>query len=297
MAEYELIQERKISGKGVLQIPTDARRNRAAILYVDLVRPAKSQYLNFNYNPPRGRYGTICFFRNNYVIASEPIEYDRQSFDTVFDAPGQTLIALKCAYDGILESFVNLGVALGAVPISVENKIKDFENLDLGWTECRVVCYADTALSLKLYRLKNDVCKPDEDKDKPPPPPPPPPPRVPAGTPVDDISKPYDSPTNDNDNTFPYKDDSYPPPPTLGNDCQPYNLRFHIFLNNQEFDFTSRVWGRYEPSPFVSDDMHFAMINSRGGNLETECKPFGAYQIYSSGSRQTVLDITYIGVE
>lgn len=215
MADYELIQSRTISGKGVLKLPVDKKKNRAFVLYCDLVRPPKSPYLNLNYNPPRSRYGTISFMREEYVISTANIDYKRQAFDGVNDISGQTLIALKCANNAILQSIYNLSVALaatpggaGLTPISFVNVIKDYENLRLSWDECRLVCYADTVLQLRLFRIKYDTCNADFDKDKPPSPPPPPRASVPAGQPIDDISPPYSAGNNDNGNTAPYNGDS-----------------------------------------------------------------------------------------
>lgn len=220
MADYELIQSRTISGKGVLKLPVDKKKNRAFVLYCDLVRPPKSPYLNLNYNPPRSRYGTISFMREEYVISTANIDYKRQAFDGVNDISGQTLIALKCANNAILQSIYNLSVALaatpggaGLTPITFVNVIKDYENLRLSWDECRLVCYADTVLQLRLFRIKYDTCNADFDKDKAPPPPPPPKTPVPPGTPLDDLDPPYDFDDSDGGNTQPYPGDSFPGEP------------------------------------------------------------------------------------
>lgn len=218
MAEYELIQTRTVSGKGVLKVPDDKKKNRAFVLYCDLIRPPRSPYLNLNYNPPKSRYATISFLRKEYVISTATIDYKRQSFDGVNDVAGQTLIALKCANNAILQSIYNLSVALaatpggaGLTPISFTNVIAGYENLRNAWDEIRIVCYADTALQLKLYRLKYDTCNDDFDDDRDPPPPDPPPPDpVTAGTPVE-VDPPYDDDTDDDGNTEPYPDDGINP--------------------------------------------------------------------------------------
>lgn len=218
MASQELIQERFISGKGILKVPSDTKKNRYTILYLDVIRRPTNRYANLNWNPPRGKYAFLTFLRNGYVIDTRSMEFDRESYDGIADISGQTLIAVKCAYDGILDTFVNLSVALGAtpggvglVPISKNNNIKDYENLLLGWDEVRVVCYADTALQARLYRTAYDVCNPDFDNQQPPPPPPPPLPPVPPGTPLANLSPPYEG-ADDGGNTVPYPSDSVPPP-------------------------------------------------------------------------------------
>lgn len=217
MAEWETIQERLISGKGVLKVPSDVKKNRAYVLFATVVRQPKNKYLNFNWNPARSRYGNLVFLREDYVIATLPLEFSKQVFDGVNDVSGQTLIAVKCAYEGILQTFVNLSIGLagtpggiGLAPISYVDQIKDYENLRLAWDEIRLQCYADTAISLRLDRLVYDTCDADKDKDKPPPPPPPSSDPVPPGTPIE-VDPPYDFDTNDDGNTDPFPDDATNP--------------------------------------------------------------------------------------
>lgn len=218
MPEYELIQQRNISGKGILRVPTDARKNRAYILYASVFRRPLNEYENRSYNPHRSRYGTLVFLREDYVIGSCPIEYRKQAFDGVNDISGQTLLAVKCAYEGVLESIFRLSVNLagtpgsvGLTPVNYTNGIADYLNLRLAWDECRLVCYADTAIQLSLYRLVYDVCDEVEDEDIPPPVPDPIP-EVPQGTPIEGIDPPYDD-EDDDGNSVPFPAD-VPPLPT-----------------------------------------------------------------------------------
>lgn len=230
VAEFELIQERKISGKGLLKVPTDKDKNRAYVLYASVIRQPKNAYKNFHYNPPRSRYGFLTFLRAGYVTHNASIEYEQQVYDGVNDIAGQTLLALKCVNNAILQSILNLSVALSATPggqglqpINYDNVIKEYTNLRLAWDECRLVCYADTAINLRLYRLKYDVCNLDFDDMPPIPPPPPLPPPVPPGTPILTISEPYipsETPgEGDEENTKPFPGDTPPepiPPPPPG---------------------------------------------------------------------------------
>jgi hypothetical protein len=227
--EYELIQERNISGRGLLRVPTDVRKNRAYLLYADVIREPINKYLNLNYNPARSRYGALTFFRKDYLVHHAPIEFPRQVWDGVNDVCGQTLLAVKCAYDGVLDSLINLSIAisqtpggLGLIPISKVNLIKDYENLRMAWDECRLVCYADTAIRLQLYRLQYDVCNPEFEKDKEPPSPPPPP-VVPPGDSIEGIDDAYDEESDDG-NTIPFPGDTPAPPPTQGTTCVRYNV-------------------------------------------------------------------------
>ena len=219
VAEFELIEERKISGKGLLRVPPDEDKNRSYILYASVVRQPKNAYKNFNYNPPKSRYGILTFMRKEYVLSNASIDYEQQAYDGVNDIAGQTLLALKCANNAILQSIFNLSVALAATPggqglqpVNFNNVIKEYTNLRLAWDECRLMCYADTAINLRLYRLKYDVCNEEFDDDNPPPPPPPPPPPTPPGEPILDISPPYSPEDNDNNDSIPYPGDNPPPP-------------------------------------------------------------------------------------
>lgn len=231
MADFETIQERNISGSGVLRVPSDIQKRRLVILYASVIRKPKSQYLNLNYIPPRSRYAFLTFMRNGYVVGEGAMEFEQQSYDTVSDITSQNLIAIKCAYEGILQTFTNFALAMGLAPISVVDLIKDYEYLSLGWDEVRVKCYADTAINLKLVRLPHDACDPQKDKPRKPPPPPPPPPPVPPGTPIEGIDPPYDDPDNPDNVTQPYPGDEPPPPPDEppGQQCIKYSFTLSVY--------------------------------------------------------------------
>jgi hypothetical protein len=151
--------------------------------------------------------------RQGYLIESLSMEFDKQVWDGINDIAGQTLIALKCAYAGILQTFINLGVGLAGTPggiglmvVPIGNSISEYENLRLSWDEIRVQCYADTAISLRLDSLGYDICDEVDNKDKPPPPPPPAVPPVPPGTPIE-TDFPYDEDSSDDGNTAPFPGD------------------------------------------------------------------------------------------
>lgn len=216
--EWELIEDRFISGSGVLKVPVDATRNRMYILYSDVVRDAKNKYLNLEWNPKRSRYGNIVFLRKNYVVGAYPVEYPRQCFDGINDISGQTLEALKCSYAGLLESIYNLAVALSGTPggiglnaTTIDNSIADFTFLRLSWDELRVKCYADTALQLRLYRLRYDGCIDAITADIDAPIPDPPKEKIPSGQSIGGFSPPYVAETQDDGNSILYPGDTVPP--------------------------------------------------------------------------------------
>jgi hypothetical protein len=95
----------------------------------------------------------------------------------------------------MLQSYVNLGLALGAPPILVTNCIEDWEPLDTFYDAVFVSCYADTALKLTLVGDEMETCcefppppkKPQEQPDLPPP-------VIPPGTPLQETEYPYSVP-------------------------------------------------------------------------------------------------------
>lgn len=250
MADYELIEDRLISGRGVLKVGESNVKRRHSILYLDVVRLPRNPYLNNNYNPPRGKYAFLTFIREGYVVADASMEYRRQLVESVHDVAGQTLIAVKCAYDGLLTSLEVLSAALGLTVYPRTDLIKDYENLQLGWDEVRFSCYADTAIQARLYTLQYDSCTGDRDDQKKPPTPPAPLPLVPIGTPIGDISAPYDDDTSDDGNTAPYPGDEIPPDPNEppGLDCAKYTVVVRVYTDfapNPDYrDFTVRVYGK-----------------------------------------------------
>jgi hypothetical protein len=278
MADYELVEERLISGKGVLRVPQQERPIRHYILYLDVIREPSQKYLNLNYNPGRSRFATCVFERNAYVQSISAMEYPKQLFENVNDITGQNLIAIKCAYQGILETFVNLALAIPVIfPTTLENSIKDYESLDLFWDAVKIVCYADTAIQARLFKLEYDRCQSDFDKKKRPPPPPPPLPPVPPGTAIADISPPYDG---DGDDTDPHPIDDEPPSPyPAGNECQAMRVtvRYTQVSNGQVLTRAQNFWGEIRGIRFrqktTSPPEQFIEVESRGLVAAGACKP------------------------
>lgn len=307
MAEWETVEERDISGKGILKIPSDKVKNRAYVLFCTVIREPSNPYLNLNWNPSRARYGTLCFMRQGYLVDSKSIDFEKQVWDGINDVSGQTLLAVKCAYEGILITFANLVNAMSQTPggiglfvTTIEDSIKDYENLRLSWDEIRVKCYADTALSLRLDVLKYDVCNEQKDKDKPPPSPPPPREKVPPGMPIGDISRPYDG-YNDDGNTAPFPSDDLtePLPGTEGGLCVPYRLYFSVLnVGGDSYStITGSVTGEFEPSTvrISPSDPTLIEMRGRGGLLTVECGDFAYYVVGSNGF--PIADVVYVSFE
>lgn len=286
MAEFEKIEERFISGKGLLRIPENKRNMRYYVLYADMIRLATSYYANFKWNPGKGLLARLHFRRNNYTLSMQEMVTNRQAWDFVNDPSGQTMIALKCAYEGTLQSFVNLATGAGLTVVAVTDTIKDYENLSTIWDEVLVSCEANYAIQLRLYGMPYDTCKPEKDKSKRPTPPPPPLPTVPPGTPIGDISPPYNPPNNDGGLTNPNEIDEQAgePEELPGGECVLYSFDLYIRgIDEETLQYNSSWVGFgpielvYSPSP-SPNDLSSVVIKHRGlsasyNPIPTSCSP------------------------
>lgn len=234
-----------MSGTGVLRFPSDNTKLRYVSILADVIREPLARSPSFRYSPSRERFATMVMLRKGYVIAEAPIDYKRRRFDFVLDQSGQTLIAVKCAYEGILTTFFNLGNALALPSISVTNLIQDFTNLNMAWDECQFVMEGSTLLQVRLFGDEYERCNDASVDEKKPPPPPNPLPPVSPGVGVGDISPPYD---DDDTVTNPNPIDSVPAPEfPQGNRCS----RYSVFVtcrdnNNSLFSDTSQFFGEIE---------------------------------------------------
>lgn len=210
-ASYEQIESRTMSGTGTLRIPKDSSY-RDFLIYAQVIRRPKNEYNNFDWSPPKSMYARISFSIDGYVQSNEMMDFTKQIYRITVDQSGQALVAIQCAYKGILQSFVNIvGCLPSCAVVGVIDNTAPMSALVVRTTDIVFNMYADTAIRVILKGLKYDECG-DEQNDSPPPPPPPPPSdEVPPGTPIDDISPPYDS---DDNFTDPFDLDSEDP---LGN--------------------------------------------------------------------------------
>lgn len=236
---------RTVSGKGIIKIPEGYRKARRILLYVDVIRPPSSEYANYAFNPSKSFYGHISFNLDSYVLDAYDINFKSQVYDIWTSQSTQNLLALICALENILDSFVQYAVSAGK-PFTKNNSIKEFGYSTFLPDTLKFCCYADSALRLSLQGEELDRCDESHGDPAKPPPPPPPPPNFPAGIPVE-VDSPY-SGTSDNGDTVPNpidRDDD--PPPTQP--CESYVVTFSYDstsvgspparIENQ----TIRVWG------------------------------------------------------
>jgi hypothetical protein len=223
---FQLIETRQISGVGSIKVetPPGVEGSRADIILFDLIRPATNRYRNFEWFPPRERIANLTFRRNGVVLQREVMEFERQAFFFYPDPGGQALVAIQCAYKGILQTFFNLGNALSLPSISIQNDIATYTRFESPFSQVAIKCYADAAIAVSLYQLKYEVCGDDSGQFQETPVLPPPPAQTPPGDPITP-SEPYDP----NDTSEPYAPAGVdipdePEPEFVGNECQRYRI-------------------------------------------------------------------------
>jgi len=296
VAELITLGERLISGKGVLKVPDMDESFRYYMMSVNVIREPENQSISYEWNPPKAFYARLVFRRDKYVLFDDSVRYDGQLFQYVNDPCGQTLIAVKCAYDGILQSFVNLvnGIAgtpggVGIFVTGVTDLIQDYENLSLGWDEVLFNCYSSTALQVRFFGLKYDSCDPDKDKKHTPPPPPPPLPKVPPGTPIASLSPPYDPDTDDEGNTDPYENDTTEP---VTEECLKYSVSWSVTYNDGVGIATASgtttmfgIVGDYRVDDSISNNWKLLIFNQGIVNNQfSECTTYEERPLFQGGN-------------
>jgi hypothetical protein len=319
----EEISRRSISGKGLLKLPEANKNWRRFHLVGNVLRLPISQRIDKEFNPQKTYYATLVFLRDDNVIRSEKMEFDHQAWDFYPPYDGQLQIALKCAYQGILESFVNLGLSLGVPPISLDNGIKDYTELVDIWDEVRIVCYSSSAIELILYAEDFKTCNDDFKKPSPPPgkPPVPPPPPLPPLIPppadhpeigykppaIGDLSLPYDPATNDNGNTAPYAgDEAVPPdPPTQGLPCGRYLVKYEYDVSFNDnpagtLEQQATVFGKIGAFSIVIGATSRVFLECQGviasgsGTLTNTCLSYSTYLVADNGQSAPQIKITAV---
>lgn len=307
--------ERNISGRGIVRIDkdsSDVKESRIISVSTSVLRYPTNRYINNNYNPTRSRYGTMNFMREKSVLLSVPIEFDNQVLDFPPESCYQNIYALICVYDGILRSFANLGTALGLTVIQEENRIKGFRHNDSLFDEIKIVCYADTAITVSVYSVPFDLCEDEQGNTTPTPPPAPEPPypneepgggRVPVGSPLTGdkaVSPAYDGEDDDGD-TVPFPGDEPTPvePPPEGGSCVQYLVVVsytQVSTGQRQNNGGVRVYGEYIPQVRVSPvSPRYVEFYCRGV-LFTGCQPemgwYGVADAQTEAADPAIVSIT-----
>jgi len=257
------IESRIISGKGVLLFAADREKYRSVALYAEVIRRPTNEYLNFAYSIPRSRYATIQFIKNGAIALTKPLEYTQEVYDFGSSVEGQLIMGLQCIYAGMLQSYINLGLALGATPVSVTNCIEDWEPLDTFYDAVFVSCYSNTAVKLTLVGDEVEECcdfpppakRPQEQPDLPPP-------VIPPGTPLTETEYPYSPPydnSTDGGLSIPFPGDFEPDVPEPGL----YRVAVDVFNGSTYIDTG------YTRTIATSDIPQIVAVGITGSNLAT----------------------------
>lgn len=190
-------------------------------LYVQVLRESESVSRNFTWNPDKSFFAHVTFCIDEFVLWEHDVNFDSQVFFVHDGQASQNLLSLICAYDGVLDSFVQVGQILGTV-LSRTNLITNHPYLRFQPNRIRFECFGSTALVLTLKGTFLEKCRPEDGNPVPPPPPPSPVPFTPPGTPVE-VSPPEDG-LDDGGDTVPFPIDELQPPPPFGESCVFYNV-------------------------------------------------------------------------
>lgn len=265
--------KRLVSGTASISIPAEWERFREVYLYTALVRPPSNPYLNRNWTPAKARYGTVVIMgKGEYARGGYPIEFEQQSFKLFSLQTSQNLLALICALEAILESLVNLSIAIpDTFPISKNNPIEGFRYEAIDFDRCVITCYADTALQITLKGISLDQCKETDGLPEPPPLPPPPPPRIPPGTRIDgQDGRPSITPPQENEPpelNVPFDEDSEEPPNNGTEECVVYDVLIRskaVGEFNPISELNYRLYGEIVAIRIVND--------AQGGRIEANCR-------------------------
>ena len=239
MAEsWEDLGGRYLSGRGTYRFPIPNLKNiRCLSIYTQVVRPPQNEYLNRKVAPNRGFYGYLNFLKDDYVIKSYEVQYPLQRFDWYNDVTGVIQTMLPCINQEILQSIANLGLALGQIPVSIQNETQTWLIPHFTPDLLQFSFYSSTAMQISVKALKYDDCEelPDEPPREPPPPPPPRD-RVPRDDPQE-VDERYPEDDGDEYQRFPL--DEPPPPEPPPRTCIRVKVRVRVFYSNNYDEATN----------------------------------------------------------
>lgn len=289
--------ERVISGKGTIRI--DSRYNSAlsVFLYADLLRNSSNPSINNTWNPDKGFYAHITFCIGDYVLYTFDMNFKQQVWQILSNQEAQNLLSLICAYDGILDSFVQYATAQG-IPYVKINLIKEHPYLKFVPDRIKFECFGECAIRLVLKGQKLEKCDDDDGTPTPTPEPPPPaPPEVPPTTPVT-VSEPYDLPGGDPD-TEPFPIDVPPVEPPVGEECVSYDVTYRYNRLETIFTATIPLWGEIGGISIDDDSTGTGsrvLIECRGISISGPCGEFRPVRVESEGNLNFYSDAEIISI-
>lgn len=223
------LEQRTISGRGLIKIPP-SKNIRTLYLYLQVVRLPRINFTNSKFNPDKSEYAKITWLRDDFILADEAVNFETELKTWHQDIIGYLTYANVCMYNSLIAYLDYICVRLSIPPLLRTGVIYAEPNQDLPDT-IKIVCRDDTAIIADLWKYEYDIACPEADSDSPPPPKPPKVDKVPPGTPIGDISPPYDG-GNDGGDTVPNPSDETAPPPNpgLGEPCTIVTVFFTVSL-------------------------------------------------------------------
>jgi len=257
--EWELLETRTISGRGLFQVPP-SDDYRHFYLYVDVIRLPRVNFSSSKWNPDRSEYAKITWLKDEYVTREDVLHYEHQRFEWAVDPTGYLATSMACMHAGVLGYLDYLAPFVLAPPLIPDptNPIytRPLKNIP---TSIKIVCRGDTAITASLYFLEYDVACDSGTPNPKEPPEKNPPPQQPEYAPIGDISPPYEDP-DDNGDTQPYSGDESAPVDPLP-DGEQITVRI-VYQINPYPGFNSvdvRVW-----TPVVA-------VYEQGGKVKIDC--------------------------
>lgn len=171
MEDYEILKTVTFSGKYPLSLSdTDLEKTRVLLLDVQVSRKSKTPYFSNKTNPPNGFLGTFCTLAEDFVLKRYDIDFEKQRFVFTFNTDRQDIPTQIC---NLKRETVNLSAVAQALGIPVFVSDDDYTNalvaLPIIERDFYFNCYADTALTVSVQRLKYESCS--EFSNQPPSPP------------------------------------------------------------------------------------------------------------------------------
>jgi hypothetical protein len=245
--EPELIEERIISGRGLILIPSEWKDARRYWLYAQVLRVPEPDYRNNKFPRQKGNYANILWLEKEYVCKEESMTYALQRWDWQGDTSGQVQIDQLCIQKVDAQSLRDAVIALGGtIGLTLYGRLVP---LTTGYDRIVFECRDGCALSVQLWGQEYDKCS---DRDFTPTPTPEPEPEegepFPNDIPFDGqdgrpaVTQAYDG-ENDGGDTVPYdRDEEQEIPPeipqcTLLNLTISYTRELDGVTTRQSFNF------------------------------------------------------------
>lgn len=265
------IEQRTISGRGLVKVPQD-KNIRKLFLYLQVVRLPRINFTSSKYNPDRSEYAKITWLRDDVILKEEALNFEQELHTWEQDYIAYLAYAQICMYNSIITYFEHICGAL-QIPLLTRNNnlyVEPTQNLP---DSIKIVCRDDTAIIADLWRYDYDIACDEADSEPPPPPSPPKIDKVPEGTPIGDISPPYDSGTDNNDTVPSPGDETAPPlPPGQGEACQLVIVLFeYVTLAGETVQSSKEIYAPYY-------DIYVRRIGAVGVDYVEDIAIIGAIQ-------------------